>query len=103
MEIKSHHHQSVSVASLFPLGQVVATPGAIKALEEASMGSNTLLRRHQRGDWGHLSVADRDINTNAVSQHARLFSAYELRTGKRIWVITEADRSSTTMLLPPEY
>ena len=92
-----------SNSSLFPLGQVVATPGAIRALEEASTGSNTLLRRHQRGDWGKLSVADKEMNEQAVEDRVRLFSSYELRTGKRVWVITEADRSSTTILLPSEY
>ncbi len=103
METRSIEHKRPTQATLFQLGQVVATPGALRALEEASAGSMELLRRHQKGDWGQMSETDKLMNVEAVSSYSRLFSAYELSTGKRIWVITEADRSATTILLPSDY
>lgn len=61
------------------------------------------LRRHVRGDWGEIDDHDRSENELSVEAGFRLHSAYELRDGTRIWIITEADRSSTTILLPSEY
>lgn len=87
----------------FPLGQIVATPGALKALTEASDSPSSFLRRHVVGDWGELDEEDRQENELSVSAGFRLLSAYTLSTGIRIWVITEADRSATTLLLPEEY
>jgi hypothetical protein len=63
----------------------------------------TFLRRHVRGDWGNLDDDDRAENELSVDAGFRLLSAYELRDGTRIWIITEADRSATTILLPGEY
>jgi hypothetical protein len=88
---------------LFPLGQVVATPGALDALQEAGQHPLELLRRHQAGDWGDLSEEDKAENEFSVDKELRIFSAYILTTGVKIWVITEADRSYTTLLLPAEY
>ena len=86
-----------------PLGQVVATPGALSALTEAGIHPFTLLSRHQRGDWGDLGGEDKHSNDLAVAGEERVLSAYTLMTGERIWIITEWDRSATTLLLPSEY
>lgn len=91
---------------LFELGQVVATPGALEALDAATPGGllvQTYLDRHSTGDWGDLDDDDKRQNNMAVIDGSRIFSAYKLSTGAKIWVITEADRSSTTILLPEEY
>ncbi len=87
----------------FPVGQVVATPGALKALDEAGVDGRELVGRHSTGDWGDLSKEDKDENEFSVSRNLRILSAYDLPTSVRIWVITEADRSSTCLLLPEEY
>jgi len=86
-----------------PLGRLVATPGALKALEEAGQDGFEFLTRHCRGDWGDLEAEDKAENEFAIDRHLRIFSAYQLRNGVKIWVITEADRSATTILLPSEY
>lgn len=88
---------------LFPLGQVVATPGALMALIDAQQGPEEFLLRHITGDWGTLDEHDRKENELALRAGFRLFSAYQTDKGARIWVITEADRSVTTLLLPEEY
>ncbi len=87
----------------FPLGRIVATPGALAALQLAGDTPATFLRRHVCGDWGELDNEDRQENERSVSAGFRLLSAYTLSDGIRIWVITEADRSSTCILLPEEY
>jgi hypothetical protein len=89
--------------SLLPLGRIVATPGALDALQQAGHTAQEFLARHSAGDWGELSAEDRQENTFAVTRSLRLLSAYRLSTGVRIWVITEADRSATTVLLPEDY
>ena len=91
------------VKPLFSLGQVVATPGALAALEKAGQQPGDFLARHVSGDWGE--VPPEDIKENELSlQHGfRLLSAYRTSAGDRLWVITEADRSSTCILLPEEY
>ena len=88
---------------LFPLGQVVATPGAIVALLEAEQTPHEFLARHLAADWGDLVEEDKQANERALRQGSRLFSAYTLNTGVKVWLITEADRSATTFLLPEEY
>jgi hypothetical protein len=85
------------------LGQIVATPGALDALEQSGESAGTLIKRHLSGDWGELDEHDRAENEFSVEQGFRLLSAYTLSNGTRIWVITEADRSATTLLLPSEY
>lgn len=87
----------------FPLGQVVATPGALEALEEAGKRPHEFLNRHVVGDWGDLEPEDQQANENSLVDGSRLLSAYPLATGERLWIITEADRSATTLLLPSEY
>ncbi len=85
-----------------PLGRVVATPGALQLLRDAGEDPLHLLSRHASGDWGELGGFDRHENELAVREGLRIFSAYETPSG-RAWVITEADRSSTTVFLPGEY
>ena len=88
---------------LFPLGQIVATPGALEALEQAGQAAHEFLTKHAHGEWGELSDEDWRENNFAVTRPLRLLSAYRTRLGERLWVITEADRSVTTCLLPDEY
>ena len=105
----------------FPIGKLYATPGALSALvsardfgkpysvqraNEAEDRMSLVLpyvRRHAWGDWGDVSAEDAQANERALQDGSRLFSAYALGTGERLWIITEADRSSTTVLLPDEY
>ena len=84
---------------LFPLGQIVATPGALEALTDARQSPVEFLARHARGDWGE----DKALNDEAVKDGSRILSAYRTKVGVKLWVITEADRSSTCILLPDEY
>jgi len=88
---------------LFPLGQIVATPGVLDELARAKQSPQEFLARHASGDWGDLRKGDKNLNDEALENEGRLLSAYLLRNGVRIWVITEADRSATTVLLPEEY
>jgi hypothetical protein len=88
---------------LFALGQIVATPGALAAIEASGDDPLALLSRHVSGDWGDLDEHDRHENELGLREGFRLLSAYTLRTGAKIWIITEADRSVTTFLLPDEY
>ena len=88
----------------FQLGQVVATPGALEVLERAGQSPDFFLAKHVSGDdWGDLDHADQKANENALRNGGRLLSAYYTLRGDKIWIITEADRSSTTLLLPDEY
>lgn len=90
--------------ALFPLGQVVATPGALDALGAEEIGAELLLHRHISGDWGEVGEDDKRENEASVKESWRILSAYTLaRTGVQLWVITESDRSATTLLLPDEY
>ena len=89
--------------SLFDPGQFVITPGAEAALAEASEDANPYLRRHLSGDWGDLCVEDQQESAYSLDHNLRLFSAYILGNGRKTWIITEADRSATTVLLPDEY
>ena len=85
------------------LGRTLATPGALRALEEAGQTPDEFLARHEAGDWGEVSPEDWAENDLSVREGFRLLSAYTLKTGVTIWIITEADRSATTILLPEEY
>lgn len=87
---------------LFPLGQVVATKQALQTLLDLAVAPTELILRHQYGDWKELDEYDRQQNILALRIQARILSVYEIK-GKRLWVITEGDRSSTTILLPEEY
>jgi hypothetical protein len=87
--------------SLFPLGQIVATPGALAALERANQPPTCFLARH--GDWGELEPSDAAENKYGIAHGFRLLSSYQTNAGEKLWIITEADRSATTLLLPEEY
>lgn len=93
----------MSVRVTFSLGQVVATPGALNALTEAGEEYLPYLMRHARGDWSTVSAEDAEANDEALRGGERLLSAYRLPGGVKIWIITEADRSSTCILLPEDY
>lgn len=89
--------------SKFPLGQVVATPGALEALAEAGQTPAFFLDKHSQGDWGKVCKGDKRLNDEALVNGERLLSAYRTLKNARIWIITEADRSSTCLLKPEEY
>jgi hypothetical protein len=108
-------------APRFALGRILATPGALHALDEAEhvrghgarrSGADglparslatELLARHVAGDWGELDAEDQRANEDALVTSARILSAYVLPSGVKVWILTEADRSATTVLLPEEY
>ncbi|WKZ86460.1 hypothetical protein N5B55_05760 [Ralstonia pickettii] len=93
-----------SSVPLFALGHVVATPGALDLLDRTGINASALLHRHRQGDWGTVCAEDAQSNIEAVLVRARIFSAYELGSRcERLWIITEADRRVTTLLLPTEY
>jgi hypothetical protein len=87
----------------FPLGQLVATPGALRALEDAGQMPADFVSRHVAGDWGEVCPGDKKLNDEALASGERLVSAYRTLRNVRIWVISEADRASTCILLPEEY
>jgi hypothetical protein len=87
----------------FTLGQLVATPGALQAFAEAGQNPMEFITPHQVGDWGEVPEEDKQENEFSLQHGFRLLSAYQTATGVGIWVITEADRSATTILLPSEY
>ncbi len=89
-------------ARFFP-GVLVIIPGALAALQQTGEGIQPFLTRHLRGDWGDLDTHDWKENEYSLQRGFRLLSAYALNDGTKIWVITEADRSATTILLPDEY
>jgi len=88
---------------LFELGKIVATPGCIEALSKRRVSAVDLLHRHVTGDWGECCIEDARTNDEAVKEGFRVFSVYQLSDEVKVWVITEADRSSTCLLLPSEY
>ncbi len=91
-------------AGRFELGRLVATPGALAALDKAGVSPVELVARHWSGDWGDLDSEDKAANNRALVDGERLLSSYDLPgTGEKVWVITEWDRSATTLLLPSDY
>jgi hypothetical protein len=88
--------------ALFQMGRLVGTPGAIAFCDEHSINIIDLVRRHLRGDWGDLDAWDKSANDKAINEGNRIMSMYQFPSGK-LWIITEADRSSTCVLLPSEY
>ena len=93
----------MTATTLFPLGQVVATKGALAALKNADQSATDFLARHARGDWGETGEEDTNENELSLREGHRLMSVYTLKGGQKLWIITEADRSVTTLLLPLEY
>src|SRR5271157_4879146 len=92
----------------FGLGQIVATPRAIEAMEESGQAPDFFLNRHAAGDWGQVDTEDWQSNDQALVDGSRLLSAYTTLKGKKLWVITEAKddeghRAATTILLPEDY
>jgi hypothetical protein len=103
---QDEHAGSVeSVPSLprFPLGKLFVTPGASEAMFNAGQMPIHFIERHRRLEQGELCDADHEENLFSVDKNLRIFSAYNTTTGIKLWVITEADRSCTTILLPEEY
>ena len=95
--------QQLSKQPAFELGQIVATPGALAAIKKAGQQPGEFLTRHINRDWGDLDEEDRKENEYSLEHGFRLLSAYKTNAGDRLWIITEADRSVTTLLLPEEY
>ena len=89
--------------SKFRLGQTIITPGALKALLSSGESPSKFLARHASGDWGDVCEEDKAFNDEALVTETRLISSYSTAGGTKIWLITEADRSVTTILLPEEY
>ena len=101
----------------FPLGQIVATPGALELLQETGFSAAALISRHVHGDWGDLCEEDRTENEFSVTRRLRILSCYRLVDAARLaatptekrsslptlWIISEADRSVTTLLRPSDY
>ena len=94
---------SLPTIPLFLAGQIVATPGALALLEQANKTPLEFLSRHLRRDWGDLCQDDKTENELSLKYGFRLMSSYQLTDTERLWIITEADRSVTTLLLPTEY
>ena len=85
----------------FRLGHIVSTPNALSQLTQEDI--LTGIQRHQAGDWGDLDSEDKAANDLALANRTRILSAYRAANGTRFWIITEADRSATTLLLPEDY
>jgi hypothetical protein len=85
----------------FGLGHIVATPNALSQLTEDDIHMG--IQRHQAGDWGDLDAHDTNANEQALIEGTRLLSVYHAANGSKFWLITEADRSVTTVLLPEDY
>jgi hypothetical protein len=88
---------------LFPLGEIGITPGALGRLVEHGLLPANLLIRHQSGDWGDLEEFDKHQNQFSIRAGLRILSSYLINNSEKVYVITEADRSSTTILMPEEY
>ena len=96
--------KSLPTIPLFPAGQIVATPAALALLEQVNKTPFEFLSRHLRGDWGDgLCQDDKTENELSLKEGFRLLSSYKVTEGEKLWIITEADRSVTTLLLPSEY
>ena len=92
-----------NIGARFALGQTFITPGAQEVLESSGETAIQFLRRHVSGDWGEVSEEDAQENELSLREGFRLLSAFRTKDQKAIWIITEADRSATTILLPSEY
>ncbi|WP_309712643.1 hypothetical protein [Armatimonas sp.] len=95
---------SAANGGLFDLGALVGTPGAVAAMQRVNVTARELLKRHHTGDWGDIHPEDVGLNEEALETGARIFSVYKFpHANETIWIITEADRSVTTILLPEDY
>jgi hypothetical protein len=95
--------QQINRQPAFELGQIVATPGALAALRKAAQQPGEFLTRHVNREWCDLSDEDRKENAYSLERGFRLLSSYRTNAGDKLWIITESDRSVTTLLLPEEY
>lgn len=98
----------INTNPLFKPGQIVATPACLSELQRAGQNLWEFLARHLAGDWGDLEAEDKAANDEAVKDGSRILSAYILKTGEKIWIITEAEddngnRECSTGILPQEY
>ena len=100
---RNHNTTTQTSVTRFTLGQTFITPGAEEALQIAGQTAIKFLRRHMSCDFGELSNDDQRENELALTEGFRLLSNYRTGKGQQLWIITEADRSATTVLLPPEY
>ena len=100
---RNHNTATKTSVTRFALGRTFITPGAEEALQIAGQTAIEFLRRHMSGDWGELSDEDAKENEFSLKEGLRLLSAYRTGKGQKIWIITESDRSATTILLPSEY
>jgi hypothetical protein len=92
----------------FRLGRIVATPGALEALQSAGQDPLFFLERHVQGDWGEVDAEDSQANEQSLRDGSRILSVYRTLQGEKLWIITEAEsddgrRGSTCILLPEEY
>ena len=92
-----------AIRPLFPVGRLLITPGALAALVAHDRNGGEFVQRHQSGDFGDLDEEDREANQAALRYGTRLLSSYVIDDDVTLWIITEADRSVTTLLLPEEY
>ena len=96
-----------NIKLLFPLGTCYLTPGIQELIEQHQLPLPEFMYRHQTGDWSEMSAEDQQENKLSLQEGYRIFSAYQYKPNTefstKIWIITEADRSSTTVLLPSEY
>ena len=88
---------------LFTLGKIVATPGALEALGRSAQRPGEFLTKHAQGESGDLDAFDAEANRAAIRNGDRILSSFTTRQGETVWVLTEADRASTCILLPSEY
>lgn len=103
MNAVNQHEPTESPKTIcFPLGHLVSTPAALELLDRMAVNATELIQRHQRGDWGNVSADDVAENENAIVNDLRILSSYQLGDAC-LWIITDADRTATTLLLPDEY
>jgi hypothetical protein len=98
----------IAIPKPLNLGQIVATPAALEAIEASGQTAADFLRRHANKDWGDLGDEDKQLNDEALQDGSRILSAYRTSNGTKLWVITEAEddsgqRAATTILLPEQY
>ena len=101
MEQKETIQRATPLERKFPAGIILTTPGALETFEVSEL--NSAMRRHLSGDWGEMSPVDIEANEFALQHQNRLFSSYKFKGKGKLWIITEADRRATTMMLPSEY
>jgi hypothetical protein len=95
--------QMPALVSLFRPGRICATAGVADLVDTGVLDPHPYLARHLKGDWGDLCEEDRQFNNAGITLGSRLLSSYDVSPDLRLWIITEADRSVTTLLLPSEY